>query len=50
MVGSVATMRVSSVIVVPSSVSGTLKSTRMKTRLLASSISRMESLGMMCLP
>ena len=45
MVGSVAAMRVSSVISVPSSVSGTLKSTRMKTCLLASSMSRMESLG-----
>jgi hypothetical protein len=30
----------------PSSVSGTLKSTRMKTRLLAKSMSRMDSLGM----
>ena len=35
MVGRVARMRVSSVISEPSSVSGTLKSTRMKTRLLA---------------
>ena len=35
----------------PSSVSGTLKSTRMKTRLLARSMSRMVSLGMgLCLP
>ena len=39
-------MRVSSVISLPSSVSGTLKSTRMKTRLFLSSMSRMESLGM----
>src|SRR5208337_4065779 len=46
MVGSVATMRVSSVIVCPSSVRGTLKSTRMNTRLLVSSMSLIESLGM----
>jgi len=46
MVGSVALMRVSSVIAEPSSVSGTLKSARMKTRLLARLMSRIESLGM----
>src|SRR6185503_3745829 len=44
MVGRVATMRVSSVMVEPSSERGTLKSTRMKTCLFLSSISRMESL------
>ena len=46
-VGSVATMRVSSVISLPSSESGTLKSTRMNTRLFLSSMSRMDSLAMM---
>src|SRR6185437_16728296 len=49
MVGSVATMRVSSVMVDPSSVRGTLKSTRMNTCLLAKSISRMVSLDMVSL-
>ena len=45
-VGSVATMRVSSVIVEPSSVSGTLKSTRMNSFLLVRSMSRIESFAM----
>src|ERR1035441_6105470 len=46
MVGSVATMRVSSVMVEPSSVRGTLKSTRINNRLLVRSMSRIVSLGM----
>src|ERR1035437_1123574 len=50
MVGSVATMRVSSVMVEPSSVSGTLKSTRINNFLLVRSMSRIVSLGMKITP